>query len=116
MLTVENMHVYFLVIHSWRNTESAVFSSHLPLHVVILLHPLPEMGTQGEAGALNSLVTFRDSTQLSCLRPKKKDSCVQVSEVKIIRVGRSKNIFILEYFFNYNCTEGRRQGFGGQLL
>ena len=45
-------------------------------------------------------------TYIHILRPKKKDSCVQVSEVKIIRVGRSKNIFILEYFFNYNCTEG----------
>ena len=33
------------------------------------------------------------------LRPKKKDSCVQVSEVKKIRVGRSKNIFILDFFF-----------------
>ena len=31
-------------------------------------------------------------------RPKKKDSCVQVSEVKKIRVGRSKNIFILNFF------------------
>ena len=29
---------------------------------------------------------------------KKKDSCVQVSEVKKIRVGRSKNIFILDFF------------------
>ena len=38
-------------------------------------------------------------------RPKKKDSCVQVSEVKKIRVGRSKNIFILEFFFYYTCTE-----------
>ena len=36
------------------------------------------------------------------LRPKKKDSCVQVSEVKKIRVGRSKNIFILEFVFNTN--------------
>ena len=27
------------------------------------------------------------------------DSCVQVSEVKKIRVGRSKNIFILDFFF-----------------
>ena len=34
------------------------------------------------------------------LRPKKKDSCVQVSEVKKIRVGRSKNIFILDFFFD----------------
>ena len=33
------------------------------------------------------------------LRPKKKDSCVQVSEDKKIRVGRSKNIFILDFFF-----------------
>ena len=39
------------------------------------------------------------------LRPKKKDSCVQVSEVKTIRVGRSKNIFILDFFFHYKCTE-----------
>ena len=37
---------------------------------------------------------------LFLVRPKKKDSCVQVSEVKKIRVGRSKNIFILEKFFN----------------
>ena len=36
------------------------------------------------------------------LGPKKKDSCVQVSEVKKIRVGRSKNIFILEFFFITN--------------
>ena len=36
------------------------------------------------------------------LRPKKKDSCVQVSEVKKIRVGRSKNIFILDFFFIRN--------------
>ena len=49
-------------------------------------------------------------------RPKKKDSCVQVSEVKKIRVGRSKNIFILDFFFHYKCTEVRRQGSGGQLL
>ena len=35
-------------------------------------------------------------------RPKKKDSCVQVSEVKKIRVGRSKNIFILDFFFITN--------------
>ena len=33
------------------------------------------------------------------VRPKKKDSCVQVSEVKKIRVGRSKNNFILDFFF-----------------
>ena len=39
---------------------------------------------------------------LSSIRPKKKDSCVQVSEVKKIRVGRSKNIFILDYFFITN--------------
>ena len=39
------------------------------------------------------------------IRPKKKDCCVQVSEVKKIRVGRSKNIFILEFFFYYTCTE-----------
>ena len=39
------------------------------------------------------------------VRPKKKDSCVQVSEVKKIRVGRSKNIFILDFFFFYKCTE-----------
>ena len=36
------------------------------------------------------------------IRPKKKDSCVQVSEVKKIRVGRSKSIFILDYFFITN--------------
>ena len=35
-------------------------------------------------------------------RPKKKDSCVQVSEVQKIRVGRSKNIFILDFFFITN--------------
>ena len=39
------------------------------------------------------------------LRPKKKDSCVQVSEVKKIRVGRSKRIFILDFFFHYKCIE-----------
>ena len=39
------------------------------------------------------------------IRPKKKDCCVQVSEVKKIRVGRSKNIFILDFFFYYTCTE-----------
>ena len=32
-------------------------------------------------------------------RPPKKDSCVQVSEVNKIRVGRSKNIFILDFLF-----------------
>ena len=42
---------------------------------------------------------------MNCIRPKKKDSCVQVSEVKKIRVGRSKNIFILEFYFHYKCTE-----------
>ena len=36
------------------------------------------------------------------LGQKKEDSCVQVSEVKKIRVGRSKNIFILDYFFITN--------------
>ena len=36
------------------------------------------------------------------IRPKKKDSCVQVSEVRKIRVGRSKNIFILDFFFFTN--------------
>ena len=36
------------------------------------------------------------------VRPKKKDSCVQVSEVKKIRVGRSKNIVILDFFFITN--------------
>ena len=41
-------------------------------------------------------------TQYDVMRPKKKDSCVQVSEVKKIRVGRSKNIFILEFFFITN--------------
>ena len=43
-------------------------------------------------------ITFRNIL----LRPKKKDSCVQVSEVKKIRVGRSKNIFILDFFFITN--------------
>ena len=38
----------------------------------------------------------------SGIGPKKKDSCVQVSEVKKIRVGRSKNIFILDFFFIIN--------------
>ena len=38
-------------------------------------------------------------------KAKKKDSCVQVSEVNKIRVGRSKNIFILEFFFHYKYTE-----------
>ena len=46
-----------------------------------------------------------ESTRLQ-IRQKKKDSCVQVSEVKKIRVGRSKNIFILEFIFYYKCTEG----------
>ena len=32
----------------------------------------------------------------------KKGSCVQVSEVQKIRVGRSKNIFILEFLFITN--------------
>ena len=51
------------------------------------------------------------------VRQKKKDSCVQVSEVKKIRVGRSKNIFILDFFFHYKCRGfNRRQGSGGQLL
>ena len=36
------------------------------------------------------------------LRQKNKDSCVQVSEVRKIRVGRSKNIFILDFFFITN--------------
>ena len=36
------------------------------------------------------------------LGQKKKDSCVQVSEVKKIRVGRSKNIFILDFLFITN--------------
>ena len=36
------------------------------------------------------------------IRPKKKDSCVQVSEVEKIRVGRSKTIFILDLFFITN--------------
>ena len=49
------------------------------------------------------LFTFIFWTKISPLvRPKKKDSCVQVSEVKKIRVGRSKNIFILDYFFITN--------------
>ena len=39
------------------------------------------------------------------LGPKQIYSCVQVSEVKEIRVGRSKNIFILDFFFHYKCTE-----------
>ena len=43
--------------------------------------------------------------QIQYTRPKKKDSCVQVLEVKKIRVGRSKNIFILDFFFHYKCTE-----------
>ena len=41
-------------------------------------------------------------THSKCMRPKKKDSCVQVSDVKKIRVGRLKNIFILDFFFNTN--------------
>ena len=40
--------------------------------------------------------------------PKKKDSCVQVSEVKKIRVGRSKNIFILDFFFITNLVTVQR--------
>ena len=35
---------------------------------------------------------------VSFIRPKKK-------EVKKIRVGRSKKIFILDFFFYYKCTE-----------
>ena len=51
------------------------------------------------------------------VRPKKKDSCVQVSEVKKIRVGRSKNIFILDFFLlQMHRGFNRRQGSGGQLL
>ena len=51
------------------------------------------------------------------IRPKKKDSCVQVSEVRKNIVGRSKNIFILDLFLlqmyrGYN----RRLGSGGQIL
>ena len=49
------------------------------------------------------------------LRPKKKDSCVQVSEVKKIRVGRSKNIFILDFFYYTYTGCNRRTGSGGQL-
>ena len=45
------------------------------------------------------------SVLLPLLRPKKKDSCVQVSDVKKIRVGRSRKIFILDFFFHYKCTE-----------
>ena len=48
-----------------------------------------------ETMALNGYINI-------CIRPKKKDSCVQVSKVKKIRVGRSKNIFILDYFFITN--------------
>ena len=52
------------------------------------------------------MLNWWDNTCLVCwVRPKKKDSCVQVSEVKKIRVGRSKNIFILDFFFYYKCTE-----------
>ena len=51
------------------------------------------------------LFNFRSQYLLSVIRPKKKDSCVQVSEVKKIRVGRSKNIFILDIFFYYKCSE-----------
>ena len=36
------------------------------------------------------------------VRPKRKDSCVQVLEVKNIKLGRSKNIFILDFFFITN--------------
>ena len=50
------------------------------------------IGTEGTIGNKNE----------APLRPKKKDSCVQVSEVKKIRVGRSKNIFILDFFFITN--------------
>ena len=49
--------------------------------------------------------------QPQILGPKKKDSCVQVSEVKKIRVGRSKNIFILDFFLLEMC-----RGSGGELL
>ena len=45
---------------------------------------------------------FRKGGVRVTVRPKKKDSCVQVSEVKKIRVGRSKNIFILDFFFITN--------------
>ena len=58
------------------------------------------------AGPWRSSLVFvivRVSEKLFVLiRPKKKDSCVQVSEVKKIRVGRSKNIFILDSFFITN--------------
>ena len=61
-----------------------------------------------------------DNFSLTCqylIRPKKKDSCVQVSEVKKIRVGRSK-IFIFWIFFLLQMYRGcnRRQCSGGQLL
>ena len=46
--------------------------------------------------------SFETREILQCIhyniRPTKKDSCVQVLEVKKIRVGRSKNIFILDFF------------------
>ena len=47
-------------------------------------------------------VSWDNKCQMLSVRPKKKDSCVQVSEVKKIRVGRSKNIFILDFFFITN--------------
>ena len=50
-------------------------------------------------------------------KAKKKDSCVQVWEVKQIRVGRSKSIFIFDIFLLQmyrGCNI--RQGFGDQLL
>ena len=46
------------------------------------------------------------------LGQKKKDSCVQVSEVKKIRVGRSKNIFILDFVFSLQMYRGfKKTGF-----
>ena len=50
-------------------------------------------------------MSYISGRNAAAVRPKKKDSCVQVSEVKKIRVGRSKKKIILEFFFHYKCTE-----------
>ena len=51
---------------------------------------------------LQKYYVWQENNTLAFIRPKIKDSCVQVSEVKKIRVGRSKNIFILDFFFITN--------------
>ena len=79
----------------------------------VRIPPLPETkirhlqkvvwtGSQWKTGGVKPNSARRKIKQKRNIRPKKKDSCVQVSEVKRIRVGRSKNIFILDFFFITN--------------